>query len=76
MATSSFTLAGADNGGTIKSCLLQHRVGAHGECTRDATQYTWQITIWAASLQTEVLARFRGHYGRDPRCNGTRDKYR
>ena len=55
---------------SIRAALLLHQDGAAGECTMRATAYTWEITIWPAARETEILARFHQSHRRDPRCQG------
>ena len=59
-----------DVGGThnIRACLLEHLDGRRGDCTRTATHYSWEITIWDSARETELLALFARENRRDPRC--------
>ncbi len=52
----------------IRSCLLDHLEGARGSCTRAATHYSWEITLWDSARETELLALFAREHRRDPRC--------
>ena len=52
----------------IRACLLEHLDGKHGECTHKATHYSWEITIWGAARETELLSLFAKENARDPRC--------
>src|SRR3954469_14760396 len=53
---------------SIRALLIRHQDGAFGECTMKATHYTWEISIWPAARETELLARFFQEHARDPRC--------
>ena len=61
----------ATGGETIKTVLLRHLDGQCGECTTRATHYSWEITIWAAARETELLNEFAKKHQRDPRCQQT-----
>jgi hypothetical protein len=52
----------------IRACLLEHLEGKRGGCTRTATHYSWEITIWDAARETELLAIFARENSSDPRC--------
>ena len=52
----------------IRSCLLEHLEGTRGSCTVKATHYSWEITIWGAARETELLALFARENSKDPRC--------
>jgi hypothetical protein len=52
----------------IRACLLEHLDGMRGDCTRTATHYSWEITIWDSARETELLALFARENRRDPRC--------
>ena len=56
------------NAHTIRTCLVEHVEGVRGGCTRTATHYSWEITIWDAARETELLALFARENRRDPRC--------
>ena len=56
------------NGG-IQSALLQHLEGRDGACTRAATHYSWEISLWPTLRESEVLAEFVAAHKRKPRCN-------
>lgn len=56
------------NSRDIRSCLLEHLEGTRGGCTRTATHYSWEITIWDSARETELLALFASENRRDPRC--------
>jgi hypothetical protein len=55
---------------SIKACLLLHQVGTPATCTRKATTYTWEITLWPRRREMEIMAWFRKETGRAPRCQG------
>ncbi len=55
---------------SIRRCLLEHQDGARGACTMKATRYTWEISVWPAARETELLARFFREHRREPRCQG------
>src|ERR1700758_852009 len=42
----------------IRACLLEHLEGRRGGCTSKATHYSWEITIWDAARETELLSLF------------------
>ncbi|HTM58773.1 MAG TPA: hypothetical protein VL199_00320 [Burkholderiales bacterium] len=52
----------------IRACLLEHLDGKRGDCTRNATHYSWEITLWDAARETELLALFTRENRKDPRC--------
>ena len=52
----------------IRACLLDHLEGTRGACTRNATHYSWEITIWDSARETELLALFARENRKDPRC--------
>ncbi len=54
---------------SIRRCLLEHQDGARGACTMKATRYTWEISVWPAAREAELLKQFRREHRRDPRCN-------
>jgi hypothetical protein len=54
---------------SVKTCLLAHRAGSRGECSSKATHYSWAISVWPASMETELFAEFHRQYKRDPRCH-------
>jgi hypothetical protein len=56
------------DGLSIKDCLLLHQDGVRGGCTMRATSYTWEISLWPAPREKELLAGFQQRAGRDPRC--------
>jgi hypothetical protein len=53
---------------TIRAALLRHMEGVSGACTKAATHYSWEITIWPAARETQLLAEFSAKHRRDPRC--------
>jgi hypothetical protein len=52
----------------IRACLLEHLDGKRGGCTSKATHYSWEITLWDSTRETELLALFAREHRRDPRC--------
>ena len=54
---------------TIRACLTNHAAGAHGECTKNATRYTWEVTRFAGDRIRELLAQFSERHRRNPRCH-------
>jgi hypothetical protein len=36
----------------------------------NATRYTWEITVWPAFRESEILAGFQQQIGVVPRCQG------
>jgi len=52
----------------IRDFLKRHLDGAHGDCTRTATQYTWEISLYWATREMQVLAQFRQRHRGKPRC--------
>jgi len=54
--------------GTIRAALLEHQDGARGTCTMRASHYSWELTVWPNSRETELLSEFHRRYGRDPEC--------
>jgi len=54
---------------SIRALLLKHQDGVFGTCTMKATHYTWEITVWGATLrEKELLARhFQANHS-EPRC--------
>jgi hypothetical protein len=53
----------------IKGCLLEHLAGRASHCTRDATHYSWEISLWPTLRESELLAEFVAANKRRPRCN-------
>jgi hypothetical protein len=49
---------GGARGETIRSALLRHLEGGCGDCTMRATHYSWEITIWPAARESELLSEF------------------
>jgi len=52
----------------IRACLFEHLDGTRGNCTKSATHYSWEISLWDAARETELLALFSRENRRDPRC--------
>ena len=55
---------------SIRDCLRRHQDGALGVCTLKATRYTWEISVWPAFRESEVLSAFQERIGVGPRCQG------
>jgi hypothetical protein len=53
---------------SIRFCLLEHFRGNLGDCTKKATAYTWELSLWPDPRETEILARYAQRNGRRPRC--------
>jgi hypothetical protein len=53
---------------SIRELLRLHQDGRFGDCTMKAAQYTWEITLWPAARETELLVRYFQAHRRDPRC--------
>jgi hypothetical protein len=62
-------LGRASQAATIRACLVEHLGGAC-PCTRQATHYTWELSLQPAAREAEVLREFQARFGRLPRCNG------
>jgi hypothetical protein len=54
--------------GSIKAQLIAHQDGQLGDCTMRATHYSWEITLWPAAREAELLAAFQRQHGAEPRC--------
>lgn len=54
------------HGATIRSRLLEH----YHENSAQATHYSWEITLEAASREVQLLREYEEAYGRLPRMNG------
>ena len=60
----------AVNGSSIREELASHRRGAHGECTRDATAFSYELAPDPRALHRRYLASHRErHDGRLPAGN-------
>ena len=55
--------------GGIKTALTRHLDGRGGACTRTATHYSWEISLWPSLRESEVLLEFMAANKRRPRCN-------
>jgi hypothetical protein len=62
-------LGRASQAATIRACLVEH-LGGSCPCTRQATHYTWELSLQPAAREAEVLREFQARFGRLPRCNG------
>ena len=56
------------SGQSIRELLRLHQDGKLGACTMKATHYTWEISLWPAARETELLVRYFQAHRRDPRC--------
>jgi hypothetical protein len=54
---------------SVKTCLLAHRSGSLGECTKRATHYSWVISVWPSVVEAQLIGQFHQKYGREPRCH-------
>lgn len=54
---------------TIRACLLEHFSGCRGECTREATHYSWEMSKTPATREAELLNDYWSDFGRFPQCN-------
>ena len=61
-------VANRDMGQSIRACLLRHQHGTLGNCTINATSYSWEISYQPKERQTEVLEHHVQANGSDPRC--------
>lgn len=60
----------AVNGSNIREELASHRRGAHGECTREATAFVYELARDPRALHRRYLSAHRVRYGgRLPPCN-------
>ena len=57
------------SGTTIRSRLVDHFWGREGECTRQATHYSWEIARDPAVREAELLREHQARFVRAPRCN-------
>lgn len=55
-------------GSSIRERLLAH-LGKSSVCIRDATHYSWELSLRPEAREAELLERFRARHGRLPRCN-------
>lgn len=55
---------------SIRRSLRAHQSGLHGHCTKQATAYTWEITLWARMREAELCTLFLQKNKRDARCQG------
>jgi len=58
----------ADNGMYLRWCLLLHQDGALGGCTMRANAYAWEINMWPAAREAELLAAYFKLHKAHPRC--------
>ena len=62
---------GASNGdnSSIRARLKEHLSGTHGDYTRSADHYSWEVAADPRKREMEVLEQFRRKHGRLPRFN-------
>jgi hypothetical protein len=61
---------GATNeGASIRQCLVEHFKGVHGEESRTADHYSWEVASNPEQRKSEVLQQYRQLHGRMPRLN-------
>lgn len=53
---------------SLRARLSAHCSGLHGDCTRKATVYTWEISLVPTLREKEALSSFRLARGTEPRC--------
>ena len=53
---------------TIHAALADHSLGAYGDCTQFATQYSFELTARPAPREQELMEEFGRMHGRLPRC--------
>ena len=53
---------------SLRVQLLAH-LQQRAPCTRDATHYSWELSLRAEAREAELLEQFRQRHGRLPRCN-------
>ena len=51
----------------IRACLKRHFAGEHGEVTRAADHFSWELSFEPQRRRDEVLAAFVKQHGRMPR---------
>ncbi len=54
---------------TIKSRLLDHLNGDDGPCTQGAAFFRFEVTLFAANRERQLLNGHQQTYGELPRCN-------
>lgn len=54
---------------TLQHALLEHLMGRAGPCTREATHYGWEISLYPVAREAELLAEYKSANRRLPRCN-------
>jgi hypothetical protein len=55
-------------GATIRA-RLREQLKAPQPCARDATHYSWELSLRPAAREAEILAEHLERHGRLPRCN-------
>jgi hypothetical protein len=56
-------------GESIRSCLLAHFNGVHGNVTEQADHYSWEIASDPKARRGEVMQTYIENHGVAPRCN-------
>lgn len=54
---------------SIRERLLEHLRQPLSPCTRDATHYSWELSLRPPAREAELLEEFKKRHGRLPRCN-------
>ena len=54
---------------TLQHALFEHLMGRAAPCTRDATHYGWEISLYPLAREAELLAEYKAANRRLPRCN-------
>lgn len=55
--------------GSVRGRLLAHKMGYHGEDTKNAVSFQFEITDHPDSREIELLEEYRRLHGHLPRCN-------
>ena len=58
----------ATDSATIRRRLGEHLERRH-ECTAEATHYSWELSLRAATREAEILQDYMAQIGKKPRCN-------
>ena len=56
-------------GVTIRSRLKDHKSGKEGTCTKGASHYKRQATVFPLTRETALLVEYKKVHGKLPRCN-------
>lgn len=54
---------------SIRSRLQRHKNGSEGSCTRNATHFQAEVSVFPSVRESELIREFQNQYGRLPRCN-------